>query len=265
MQLLDAGQQIASRPTPNALVSPGWANNAPALSPATIADPDTINAIMAELMAFLTLSGQAANKSNVNQVATAALMLFGAYGADSGGTVNAYVVAPPLPLSTLQDGQRVLFYTTRTNTGAATLQLSPLSAKAIQYATGAALGPGAIQAGFNEVFWSAGAGAFVIAKSAALLAGEGYAVSPSGVVWQWGGATASLSSGYGQLIVNFPIAFPNACLQVVATANGVFEGVASGFVGFACSNLNPGNFLLTAAQPSGVGAVGGCLYIAVGF
>lgn len=162
MQLLDAGQQLAARPTPNPLLSPGWANNAPASSPPTIADPDTINAIMAELMQFLTLTGQTASKANIGQVATASMMLFGLYGIDSGGTANEYVLTPPLTLPALQDGQRVLFWTSRPNTGAPTLQLAPLAAQPIKYANGAALAVGGVISGLNELFWNAGISAFVL-------------------------------------------------------------------------------------------------------
>jgi hypothetical protein len=33
----------------------------------------------------------------------------------------------------------------------------------------------------------------------------------------------ALAAGYGQLAVTFPIAFPNACFQVVITDNGIFH------------------------------------------
>ena len=117
MQLLDAGQQLATRPSPNPSLSPGWANNAPATSPPTIADPDSWNAIMAELIQFLTMTGQSASKTNTTQVAAAALMLFGAYGIDSGGTANEYVITPAVPLPALLDGMPVWLWTTRPATG----------------------------------------------------------------------------------------------------------------------------------------------------
>lgn len=48
------------------------------------------------------------------------------------------------------------------------------------------------------------------------LLGNGYEIRPSGVIEQWG--YAGPSSGGGQT-VTFPIAFPNACFAIVATAS----------------------------------------------
>lgn len=160
MQLLDAGQQLATRPSPNPSLSPGWANNAPATSPPTIADPDSWNAIMAELIQFLTMTGQSASKTNTTQVAVAALMLFGAYGIDSGGTANEYVITPAVALPALLDGMPVWLWTTRPATGgAATLQLGSLAAEPIA---------GTVSAGLNQFFWNAGLSQFVAAKSPAV-------------------------------------------------------------------------------------------------
>lgn len=162
MQLLDAGQALASRPAPLATVSPGWANNAPASSPPTIADPDTINAIMAELIQFLTAASLTPSKTNVAQVMTACLMLFGAYGLDSGTNPNAYIITPALPIPALQDGQRVTFFTARANGAAATLQVGALAAQPVVNGTGGALGPNAITPGPNTVYWNAGLASFVV-------------------------------------------------------------------------------------------------------
>jgi len=166
MQLSDAGQQVTTRPSPNPTVAPGWFNNAPATLPPTIVDADVLNAIMAELLQFLSLSGQSASKLDVVQVATGALMLFGVYGLDSGGTANAYVVTPPTALPGLQDGQLVRMWTTRSNTAATTLQLAPLSAQPVTYANGAALIGGEIVAGLNELVWNQGLNSFVLIVSA---------------------------------------------------------------------------------------------------
>ena len=211
MQLNDAGQQLATRPAPNPTVSPGWFNNAPATSPPTIVDADFLNAVQAELLQFLTLTGQAASKLAVNQVAAGALMLFGCYGIDTGGTANQYVVAPSLALPALQDGQPVRFWTTRANTGAATLTLSPLSAQPIVYANGGgALAANTIVVGVNTVYWNAGLGAFVVpqllvASGLAAITANGTFTVPAGVsrayVRLWGagggGGGSSTTSGSG--------------------------------------------------------------------
>lgn len=69
MQLSDAGDQLVSRPSPNATNNPGWFNNDPtASSPATVVDPDLLNAIMAEMEAIATLNSQSLSKANTAQV-----------------------------------------------------------------------------------------------------------------------------------------------------------------------------------------------------
>lgn len=88
MQLLDAGNQLSSRPSPNATVSPGWANNdVSGSAPATIADPDCWNAIMAELANVVAATGGTLSKTNVSQVLTSIQALI-ATGAPGGGYLN---------------------------------------------------------------------------------------------------------------------------------------------------------------------------------
>lgn len=73
MQRMDAGGTLASRPSPNATSSPGWANNDPSgSSPPTIFDPDWANGIEAELEAIIAAgTGAALSKTATNQVLTA--------------------------------------------------------------------------------------------------------------------------------------------------------------------------------------------------
>ena len=79
MQLLDAGNQLVSRPSPNASVAPGWANNdVGGSAPPTIADPDCWNAIMAELSGVITAAGQSLSKTNVAQLLAALIACFSA-------------------------------------------------------------------------------------------------------------------------------------------------------------------------------------------
>lgn len=61
------------------------------------------------------------------------------------------------------------------------------------------------------------------------LASSGYQKLPSGLILQWGSASMTVStqsSGwyYGTAVATFPIAFPNACLSVMATPNGASAG-----------------------------------------
>jgi hypothetical protein len=79
--------------------------------------------------------------------------------------------------------------------------------------------------------------------------------------------TINCSAGYGQTAVTFPVAFPHACLQVVASDDGVFQGVVGGCVVYACSSITVNGFTLTAAtpaQPTSTAAVN-ARYIAVGW
>lgn len=81
MQLLDVLNQLSSRPAPNATVQPGWANNnvTGGQAPTTM-DPDWVNAVSAELLAFPTAVGASASKTNVSQVLSACMQLFGPAG-----------------------------------------------------------------------------------------------------------------------------------------------------------------------------------------
>lgn len=90
MQRMDAGGTLASRPSPNATSSPGWANNDPSgSSPPTIFDPDWANGIEAELEAIITAGGGAAlSKTTTNQVLTAIQALIGTSSALAGQARN---------------------------------------------------------------------------------------------------------------------------------------------------------------------------------
>lgn len=228
MQLLDAGQQLATRPAPTPQIAPGWANNAPASSPPTIADPDTINALLAELLQFLTMTGQTASKTNTSQVAAAAEMLFGVYGIDSGSTGNQYIVTPLTPLPGLQDGQRVLFWSSRVNTGASTLQLAPLSAEPILYSNGGTIGAGVIASGINEVFWNAGLGAFVTAQPIATLSLPVVNRIGPWIVQMGVGTGPNSGTNVSAVVVTFPQAFPHALFGVFGTPNNPAHTGATG-------------------------------------
>lgn len=146
MQLLDAGSQLASRPTPNATVSPGWANNdVTGASPATIADPDCWNAIMAEVLSVLTAAGIGPSKDSVNQLLQACAQLFGSYAADT-GAANAYVVTLAPPLTTHVVGMPIRVKIANINTGASTFNPGP-GAVNITTRDGSALIGGELQAG----------------------------------------------------------------------------------------------------------------------
>lgn len=79
--------------------------------------------------------------------------------------------------------------------------------------------------------------------------------------------TIACSAGWGQANTTFATAFPHACLQVVASDDGVFQGVVGGSVVYACSSITASGFVLTAAtpaQPTSTASVA-ARYIAVGY
>jgi hypothetical protein len=53
------------------------------------------------------------------------------------------------------------------------------------------------------------------------LTGSGYQIFPGGLIIQWGGSVGS--GGTAEFTITFPIAFPNDCLMVIASA-GYTEG-----------------------------------------
>lgn len=106
--------------------------------------------------------------------------------------------------------------------------------------------------------WLAGAHSFGV---------SGYQKLTSGMIIQWGLGEVVIASGWGQVTVTFPIAFPNECFEIVASDNGIFGDVYSSAGTYACSSVTPTNFVMTAATPndgSASGTVGG-RYIALGY
>lgn len=97
MQLLDGGQQVATRPTPNPTAAPGWANNdLSGATPPTIADPDAWNALMAEVLSVMTAAGQTPSKTNVSQLWQS---LFSSHAFPDIGSANHLQIALPSGLS----------------------------------------------------------------------------------------------------------------------------------------------------------------------
>lgn len=86
------------------------------------------------------------------------------YAGTSGGSANAQTLTPTIPLVAYVAGIRYSFEAGFTNTGAATINISGLGAKALRDQSGAALSAGEITAGrtYNIVYSSNGT--FVIAE-----------------------------------------------------------------------------------------------------
>jgi len=107
--------------------------------------------------------------------------------------------------------------------------------------------------GINELFFrNSGNVVPDVPMTARLYAGNGWTYLPSGIIIQWG----VIATGANPSPVTFPIAFPNACFKVVASATDPGTG---GAVGAA----NPTTVGFSARAQSGA-AVNGS-YIAIGY
>ena len=99
----------------------------------------------------------------------------------------------------------------------------------------------------------------------------GWAQMPNGLILQWGNGAnnvpITLSAGYGQQTVTFPVAFPNTCFQVIVVDDGVFVGSAGNSTVYGTSSLTATNFVLTGASPGnlGYGGQAGGRWLAIGW
>lgn len=90
--------------------------------------------------------------------------------------------------------------------------------------------------------------------------GNGYYVTPSGIIFQWGyGFNPSGST----VSVSWPIAFPNACLAAFCNTNRSNAGASNGFNFVYGLNQFGGNFLFD--DRSGVGSGWGGYWFAIGY
>lgn len=84
------------------------------------------------------------------------------YAVDS-GAADAYVITLPVSLGALEEGQRVVFRSSATNTGASTIAVNGLAATAIQTPDGNALTAGmVVTGGYYEVTYDANGSRFVL-------------------------------------------------------------------------------------------------------
>ena len=136
------------------------------------------------------------------------------------GIANAYAIAPSPALTQYVTGMPFTFLAANTNTGASALNINGLGAKTIKKHGSSDLRAGDIQTGqlvtvaFDGTYFqmmSQEGNAFTQSVGT-----NGWVKLPNGLILQWGFAGSS-SSG---TTVAFPIAFPNACLQVVMTDSG---------------------------------------------
>lgn len=144
------------------------------------------------------------------------------YGVATGTNAMTTTLAPAI--TALADGCFIQILPGTTNTGAASLNPNSVGVTPITNPDGSTLTAGAIQGGQPALLMYY-EGNLVLLNSAwasefgASLNSNGYQRLPSGLIWQWGN-TFYNDWWWDYFNVTFPIAFPNACLNVnVSTGN----------------------------------------------
>ena len=293
MYQIDNSTAAATQPSSTAPGSAGFftdGNPATGLA-ATILPAEWLNAVMLELANVVTSAGLTLNKAAFNQL----LLAIKAIGRQSviladTGAVNAYAAANSTPLvsDTLVHGVRQSVQIANANTGASTYAPDGLAAKPIYGLNLSPLQGGELPVGgvANMIYMisaaiNSGNGAWILLEctggalqvpagtksNQAVNLGQflqslgpvGYFKLPGGAILQWSYFSAS-SSGYS--FVPFPIAFPNACSQVV----GQYQNNTSGIgvlmlngatqTGFNAAVANSNNVYIGPASVS---------YFAVGY
>lgn len=104
--------------------------------------------------------------------------------------------------------------------------------QAADHATGAtecAIYAKAGTGGATNLFYRPPAAAAAIEFTYALKADPGYTWLPSGILMQWG--TAVIPGGSASIAINFPLAFPTACLSCTVSPTQGGIGNANGLLG----------------------------------
>lgn len=214
---------------------------------------------LASIENFIATSGQTPSAGNLNQMGIAASRYSsgGQFYTDS-GIANAYVLSPVSPFKSPVSsgsgegyfvGMIIHFRAGNANTGASTVNVNSAGVKNLKKEDGTTdLDAGDISATQDSVFRYDGTsfvlntgqasttakGIIEIATDAEVIAGtdtqraitpagliaafanskttNGHTYLPNGLIMQWGSQNESN-------IGTFPIAFPNACLSLIATAN----------------------------------------------
>lgn len=116
-----------------------------------------------QVMADLAFIAAQVN-ANAQPLATSST-LSPAYVAAVGGTPNAITLTPTVPISSYSAGQAYMFLPTANNTGATTINVSAVGARALRYADGTAMTGGELLAGQPYLIQDNGA-AYVLINSA---------------------------------------------------------------------------------------------------
>lgn len=190
--------------------------------------PQTVDDFLTNLPTFL---------NNLNYVTASRLQSGYAVSADDTGAVNAMVVTLSPSLAAYVAYDRLYVKVAVTNTGATTINVNGLGAKAVTYMDGSALVANALQAGavaeliydgtqyqllnpFVRPATSAetltGTNNYLPITPAALAAafalGAGTITLPGGLIIKWGSTGSQAPNN--NVTVSFPVAFPTACLAI---------------------------------------------------
>lgn len=259
MQRIATGAQLAALP-PNDTPSgtPGYFGSTANGGPTKVGQ-DWFNDVQEELMAIIAAASITPAVGTRNQVLTAIQVLIAAgtnaFLTDT-GAANAYVLTPSPAIGSYANGYTAVFKAVHANTGASTLNVSALGAKAITHRDGTALQNGDIPAGavcrcvydgaefqledmIPTVATTLLEGLVALATSAQAIAGSdtshaltpaamlaahaqslganGYITLPGGLILQWVRLTSNITVE-GPQTITFPIAFPNACFKAFGNA-----------------------------------------------
>jgi hypothetical protein len=164
MFAIDDATAVAAMPTPEAAGTAGFFTEGnPALGQAaTYLRASFLNGLMQELLNVLTGAGVTPSKTTYDQLLKA-LRSNALVVATDTGAANAAVLTYAPAIAALTDGMVLWFKAAATNTGATTLNVNGLGAKAVVGGGHAALQGGEILAnGKCQVVWSATLNSFVL-------------------------------------------------------------------------------------------------------
>lgn len=157
--------------------------------------------------------------------------------APDAGAANAYAITLSPVLTGHVTGMPIYFKALNANTGASTLNVNGLGAVAIKKHGSLALAAGDIAAGQIVAVAYDGTNYQILGGgdsiSSSLVSPGGYLILPSGnstyprFILQWGGlAAGSVNANNVATDITYPITFPNAVLQCMATYSGPGETTA---------------------------------------
>lgn len=177
---------------------------------------------MSEMQSVIENTGQALSAGDLNQLGKgiADYVANGDFNTDS-GSANTYVltkIGSKQSPTAYTDGMKVSFIAGNANTSASTVNHNSLGVKNIKLSGGADPAADDIK-GRTELVYDLANDWFELVSPALLnqftssFVTNGYSILPDGRIEQWG-YSSFVNTG---ATISFPIAFPNACFNVIAT------------------------------------------------